>query len=79
MTLAKSSAVKKCWPIWQQNERPRGGEEKKGNERKGRESKKRKGEERRGEGDPGHPFARGDGLIHHQPPWPHFCPEMAVN
>lgn len=72
MTLAKSSAVKKCWPIWRQHKRARG--ERK---RKGKEEKERR--EKGGEGDPGHPFARGDVLIHHQPPWPHFCPEMAVN
>lgn len=46
VTLAKSSAVKKCWPIWRQNEGARRGEEKKGKERKGREIKERKGEER---------------------------------
>lgn len=48
-------------------------------ERKERKRKTKKGENKRREGDPGHPFARGDGLIHHQPPWPHFCPEIAVN
>lgn len=74
MTLAKRSAVKKCWPIWWQNDKAGG--ERKRNERGGKEEKERKGEER---GDPGHPFAGGDGLIHHQPPWPHFRPEMAVN
>lgn len=46
MTLAKSSAVKKCWPIWRWNKRAKGGEKKKGKERKGTERTRRKGEKR---------------------------------
>lgn len=44
VTLAKSSAVKKCWPIWRQHKRARG--ERKRKEKRGKEEKERKGEER---------------------------------